>query len=565
MHVTGIKTMSLKTFFSFLIVGVIGIGLVLPRFLWLDTIPSGLNWDEAAYGYNALSLLKTGRDEWGMAYPLYLKSFGEYKPALFSYLIEVSFLLSGISDYSIRLVPALLGIMSLIAAYVFFRSFISKNIALLSVLFLAVSPWHFHFSRIAMDPILSFCFALIGFSLFISRNKFVRYLGLAVLLLSMYSYHSAKLIVPVITTCLLLCFKAFRKGLTLPTGLVIFFGISLISLSIFTPIGQRTRDTFILSKPEIINQVNEITYRSNITHIPLSRVLNNKLLSSFPLIIHNYFVHFQPDFWFFGNNLGPRHAFSLYGNLLLTTLPFILFGFCYGITRRRETDNFFFVWLIVAPLPAAFTDDVPHAGRAFMMLVPLAYFFALGVIHTATLITHSFFQKSIFAAIVLSLCVNFALYIRDYYLFFPEESYTSFQGQMKSISIDSFANQQQFSRIFLDMGIQNEYIFLAWYNQIDPLLIQQLHRLSPKSEIPQIGQIYLLPLSEKEYYCSLELNNARVVSPRNFIETKGSIARREIFSQNRFTPGTVIAESFNTSSFEATLSALISKRCESNQ
>ena len=43
--------------------------------LWgLDRSPLSLNWDEAALGYNAYSLLTTGKDEFGSAFPLSLRS-----------------------------------------------------------------------------------------------------------------------------------------------------------------------------------------------------------------------------------------------------------------------------------------------------------------------------------------------------------------------------------------------------------------------------------------------------------------------------------------------------------
>ena len=41
--------------------------------------PPSLNWDEASIGYNAYSILKSGRDEWNKSFPLHFKSYGEYK------------------------------------------------------------------------------------------------------------------------------------------------------------------------------------------------------------------------------------------------------------------------------------------------------------------------------------------------------------------------------------------------------------------------------------------------------------------------------------------------------
>jgi len=44
-----------------------------------------LLWDEASLGYNAYSILQTGRDEYGKLLPLIFKSFGDYKPGLYAY------------------------------------------------------------------------------------------------------------------------------------------------------------------------------------------------------------------------------------------------------------------------------------------------------------------------------------------------------------------------------------------------------------------------------------------------------------------------------------------------
>src|SRR5437868_4259461 len=78
--------------------------------LWrLDTVPAGFNIDEAAFGYNAYSILKTGKDEYGTFLPLSLKSFGDYKAAGYAY-IDIPFIaLFGLNEFSVRLPSAILG------------------------------------------------------------------------------------------------------------------------------------------------------------------------------------------------------------------------------------------------------------------------------------------------------------------------------------------------------------------------------------------------------------------------------------------------------------------------
>ena len=55
--------------------------------LWnLGLTPPSPDWDETALGYNAYSILKTGRDEYGTFLPLSIRSFDDYKPPLYVYL-----------------------------------------------------------------------------------------------------------------------------------------------------------------------------------------------------------------------------------------------------------------------------------------------------------------------------------------------------------------------------------------------------------------------------------------------------------------------------------------------
>ncbi len=49
------------------------------RIFMVWKIPPSLNWDEVSIGYNAYSILETGKDEWGAFMPLHFRAFGEFK------------------------------------------------------------------------------------------------------------------------------------------------------------------------------------------------------------------------------------------------------------------------------------------------------------------------------------------------------------------------------------------------------------------------------------------------------------------------------------------------------
>ena len=67
-------------------------------FYKLDSVPSGLYVDEALSGYNAYSIIETGRDEYSKLFPLSFRLFGSYSPPLYTYLTTVSISKFGLND-----------------------------------------------------------------------------------------------------------------------------------------------------------------------------------------------------------------------------------------------------------------------------------------------------------------------------------------------------------------------------------------------------------------------------------------------------------------------------------
>ena len=70
---------------NWLLIGILVLAAAL-RLVNLSSVPPHLTQDEASLGYNAYSILKTGKDEYGQLLPVVFKSFGDYKPGLYIYL-----------------------------------------------------------------------------------------------------------------------------------------------------------------------------------------------------------------------------------------------------------------------------------------------------------------------------------------------------------------------------------------------------------------------------------------------------------------------------------------------
>jgi len=125
--------------------------LILASFfrLWkLEDVPPGLYPDAAIYANDAWLSLKN--KDFKVFYP---ENYG--REGLYMWLLSLSFSIFGVSIFSLRIVPAIAGILTVLGLYFLTKeSFKSEKIAFLSSFFLAVSFWHTNFSRIGFRVIL---------------------------------------------------------------------------------------------------------------------------------------------------------------------------------------------------------------------------------------------------------------------------------------------------------------------------------------------------------------------------------------------------------------------------
>src|SRR5450631_284244 len=79
------------------------------RFVNISKVPVSLYWDETASTYNAYSIEKTGKDEYGKPFPLLFRSFNDYKTPANIYLTAVAIKIFGLNEFSARFTSAFLG------------------------------------------------------------------------------------------------------------------------------------------------------------------------------------------------------------------------------------------------------------------------------------------------------------------------------------------------------------------------------------------------------------------------------------------------------------------------
>jgi mannosyltransferase len=126
----------------------------------------------------------------------------------------------GISEWSSRLVPALIGILSIPALYLPIKKVFSSRVGLIAALLLAISPWHLTWSqnaRFYTAMLLLYSLSLLAFYLGLERNRpWVIVLGLLLFYLALSERLTAAFLVPTVAVYLILLrFLSFGK----PPGL----------------------------------------------------------------------------------------------------------------------------------------------------------------------------------------------------------------------------------------------------------------------------------------------------------------------------------------------------------
>jgi hypothetical protein len=169
----------------------------------LDISPQSVGFDEAALGYNAYSLMLTGKDEYGTRLPLSLRSYNDFKPALYSYLAIPFIKIFGLTDAAIRMPSAVMGTISLLFLLLIIRKIgRPRNLTtdILIVTIISFFPWRLHFSRVAFETNVSMAFftGMVWCLLNYGKNKFYKIGLIAFATFSVYSYHSSRMSVPVL-------------------------------------------------------------------------------------------------------------------------------------------------------------------------------------------------------------------------------------------------------------------------------------------------------------------------------------------------------------------------------
>lgn len=467
--------------------------------LWnLGEVPPSLTSDEAALGYNAYSILKTGRDEYGQLLPLVFKSFGDYKPGLYVY-VDVPFVaFFGLNEFSTRLPGAISGIVAVWLLYLITRElFKDKKLEILAAALLAVSPWHILFSRGAWEVNLSLTLTLTGIYFFLRalRDKTnLMILSAVFFALTLLSYQGAKLSTGIVILSLGVAyhknlFKFPRRTILTSFAIGVIVCIPII-LSIFQGKAGRLEVFNVFSYPRPQEVVDSISEQGNESKNSITYTLfHSEPLFFARSVLGRWMNHYSTRFLVFEGDWGnPRHSIPNMGLILILDGALLVLGLV-ALSRFKEYPGatFILLWFLVAPLPSALSRDAVHAVRAFNMVIPLIIIVAFGAAFLWDKVMSQKLGRKILSLIAIIYALNFLYFLESYFIHLPVHDAKLWEFGYKEAVQTALPIQQNYKNVVFVQSYDQPYIYYLFYSKYDPKKYQQSAKLTEGLQKNDVG------------------------------------------------------------------------------
>lgn len=457
--------------------------------LWqLGALPIGFTPDEASFGYDAYSIMQTGKDQWGRFLPVTLESFGDFKSPLYAYLAIPSVSVFGLNEFATRLPNALLGTGAVLILFLLLgeigrlSNLEQKKLDLLQVsgaLLLSISSWHVMMSRGAFEANLVTFFLPLGIYLFLKGTKDSKFYIFSSIAfgLSLFTYHSAKLLTPVVFVFLILIlrkpvFKNLKHFLIAGVIFLAFFSVLLYSFR--EGGGTRIVERSITQGAQEEGAKIKIQLIQDGANPVLAKLAHNKYQVTVKRFISNYSQYFSLSFLFlkgpaettYGMVPGVGVVYIFEGLLILGIIPLI--NKRKGVVKTLLAVIF---WLLVAPLPAALATGVGFAANRSEGMIPILQILAAFGLLGWNLYFENMNKKVLMctsAIIGIIVAANLIPVWKMYFINSPSIAAPGMLYGRGEAFKYAFENQDNYSNIIIRRTLSEPQIYAAFYGKYDP-------------------------------------------------------------------------------------------------
>lgn len=442
-------------FFFFFIAFILALVL---RFYKLESIPLGLDVDEAAIGYNAYSILLTGKDEYGQDYPLLFRSFGDYKMPVYIYFSSPFVAFFGLNIFSVRFLSAFAGTAMFIPFVLFLRELFKERkwLPIIGAFLYAISPWSVFFSRGAFESSLAIFLLMLGmyfFLLGLGKNTSALILSSSALAISSYTYHPQRIIAPMLFTMMILVYRDQLKSKWRDSQKLVIFSFLLF---------------FILWVPQLFFSFSDAgSTRFQQLNI-FSRIGSpGKIFYEFLAQLSAYL---SPRNLFFEGDPEPQNSvpeLSVFFSWMV--VPYFLGLWVLLKNLKNKGIKVIAFSILIFSFPASLTSDPFSSLRAQSLSIPLLIIIVLGADQLCLMIREK--RVLILGAIFLFLSSLFSLY-RSYFVLFPRERYEAWSYGYQKIT----ENIREYrGKVLVSSVVQPSYIQLLFFLKYDPIQFQKTY------------------------------------------------------------------------------------------
>lgn len=461
------------------------------RTFGLKTSPPGLYVDEASIGYNAYSILETGKDEYGVSWPFFFRAFGEYKNPVFIYSLAPLIKVFGLIPETIRLGAAIWGVLAVILI-IQVAIIVSKNwtFSLLSGLILSLMPWHLHYSRLGFEAICFPTLLLLSLWLFLKwiekKKVFLGLLFSLSLYVVFYSYTTARLWLPLFLGFLVILFrKKWPKNYQTPLVLI-SVGLLMLPLA-----------SWLQQYPEsLMARMNQISIWSD---KPTLGIMVNRFLKT-------YLGHLSPDFLFLRGDVSLRHSSGVSSELLISWSFSLLIGLGIIIKKLFKQPFWQLVLIMIGlfPLAASLTQTSPIATRTIQVTPFFALVIALGIWWCLKKLSKKKVLLILFVmGFSMMMGLEFGNYYKDLIYEYPKRVWMpwhGFDGDLpQAITLAYEKSLKESKQLFLSDEIEQAYIQGLFFTKADPKLWQEKQQAPfnvEKFKTIQPNQVWVLTRDE---------------------------------------------------------------------
>lgn len=459
------------------------------RLFQLSTLPPGLNQDETAIGYNAYSIAEVGKDEYGQQFPLYFKSFNDYK--LPAYIYTVSLLVKGfgLNAYVVRLPSTVAGIVSVLLLYLLIDHLTrNKTLAVFAAFLLSVNPQHVLFSRAAFEVNFALFWVLLGLYVFIVAMEKKRWFWIFASILffgiAFYSYNVMRLLVPLFVTGLIVLHWPKMKHVPA----MILWGLGVLCLIVLVPFlftmflpqgAASARDALITSSDVVAKN---LEFRSYLIDLPLPfvKLVYNKYVYMGLQYMQNVALLASGAFFYVSGTTQMNQGIGTVGMFYLFELPLFICGIIMYFVQKLKSLRMFFWWLVGCILVLALSKEVPHATRGYFLVIPGVVFSSVGalyLLYRLSIIRRRMVRFGLVFLVGIFVLFTLQYYFTSFFFRFPVVYARAWRRADEELSLYLQKNAPRYDKIIISNDADYIYTSYLFYTQYPPdQFIKNVHR-----------------------------------------------------------------------------------------